>query len=112
MRPDIAPYMMNRYETFHFRCPDCKKFYYSQFQKLYKDGDVIEYFRLDIDGKSHTLKSFVKLKQCCESRLQARQVRGVYDPKITCDLKCFESKSQDCICACGGLLHGVSYAAW
>jgi len=111
MAPDVVPYMMTRYQTFHFRCPICRKFFYAQLSKLYNaQGTVVDYVHLDKSGKTYGLASVRYLKACCGETLQARAVKGSYDPYRVCGKACYDAKTRDCTCACAGTLHGVSYA--
>ena len=103
-------YMMTRYRSFHFSCPVCKQFSYAQFSTLYDETDQItDFFRFEPDGKAYNLASYKVKYTCCGEPLKSRMVRGTYDKSLKCDKVCYEAKTRECTCECGGLLHGIAY---
>jgi len=47
----------------------------------------------------------------CGKTMYASPVRGIYNPKKTCNAKCMASHGPVCECACGGKNHGASFSA-
>ncbi len=111
MDNETAQYTLTRYQAVHLKCPVCRKFYYAQLSKLYNaQGTVVDYLRTEQSGKTYGLASVRYLKACCGETLQARLVKGIYEETVKCGPDCFQAKSQNCTCSCGGTLHGVRYA--
>jgi hypothetical protein len=47
----------------------------------------------------------------CGKTMYASPVRGIYNPKRTCNAKCMSSHGPVCECSCGGKNHGASFSA-